>query len=65
MLIRLLIFLLKWRRRGSNGAIVLSGFVLDDFLGARFPLTGTKDALGILGVDDLTLLQQIGKGVMA
>lgn len=62
---RLLIFLLKWRGRGCNDAIVLRGIVLDDFLGARFPLTGAKDALSILGVDDLTLLQQVGKGVMA
>ena len=62
---RLLVFLLKWRGRGCNGVIVLSGFVLDDFLGARFPLTGAKDALGILGVDNLTLLQQVSKGMMA
>ena len=68
---RLIVLLFKgWRRYRCGiagvGSIcgILVGILLQDGLGAGLPLTGAEDALGVLGIDDLSLLQQVGQGVM-
>ena len=60
----MIIVVVEWRWCYCHCAVLSGGLVLEDILGARRPLPGAEDALGVFGINHFTLLEQVGQLMM-